>query len=70
MAQHDFPFSKEFSEDTPKVETKTTDQIIMLIGEVLSESDERYIEQIANQILTEKVTYVKDSLFEVTNNNT
>jgi len=47
------------------METKSTDQIIQMIAEVLAESDERYIEQIANNILTEKVKYVGDSFFEV-----
>ena len=51
------------------METKTADEIILMIGEVLAQSDERYIEQIANMILTEKVKYVGDSLFEVTDNS-
>lgn len=42
---------------------KTADQIIAEIAEVLAESDGEFIAQIANQVLTNKVTYDGDSMF-------
>lgn len=43
---------------------KTTDQIIQQIAEVLSQSDGKFIEAVANEILTNNVTYLGDSLFD------
>jgi len=46
-------------------ETKTANEIIIEISEVLAEADGKTIERIANQILTKKVKYIEDSIFEV-----
>ena len=46
--------------------TKSADEIINMIAEVLSESDGNFIATIANKVLTEKVNYINDSLFEIT----
>ncbi len=43
---------------------KSANQIIQDIAEVLGQCDGRFIEQIANQILTTKVKYIGDSMFE------
>lgn len=48
-----------------KTNVKTADEIIILIAETLTEADGKFIEGIANQVLTEKVTYCEDSLFQV-----
>lgn len=45
-------------------ETRSTDQVIMEVAQVLSECSGAFIEEIANKILTNKVTYLGDSLFE------
>ena len=47
-------------------ETKTADQIISDISEVLGQWDGQALERIANQILSNPVTYIGDSTFEVT----
>lgn len=46
---------------------KSTSEIIAEIAEVLAEADGNFIADIANQVLTNKVEYVGDSLFEETN---
>lgn len=46
-------------------ETKTADQIISDISEVLGQWDGKELERIANQILTKKIKYIEDSIFEV-----
>jgi hypothetical protein len=47
------------------MEIKSTDEVIQLIAEVLAEADGKFIEQIANQVLTNKVEYIEDSQFAV-----
>lgn len=42
---------------------KTADEIIQEIAETLKEADGEFIAFIANQVLTNKVTYDQDSLF-------
>jgi hypothetical protein len=44
--------------------TKTSDEIINEIAEVLRQGDGEFIERIANQVLVPNVTYLEDSLFE------
>jgi len=46
-------------------ELKTADEVISDIAEVLSESDGESIQEIANMVLSGRVEYVEDSLFEV-----
>jgi hypothetical protein len=45
-------------------ETKTADQVISDITEVLSQWDGKDLERIANQILSHPVKYIGDSMFE------
>ncbi len=45
-------------------ETKTTNQLISDITEVLSQWDGKDLEHIANQILSNPVKYIGDSMFE------
>lgn len=45
--------------------TKTANEVINEIAEVLREWDGKDLERIANQILTKKVKYIEDSIFEV-----
>ncbi len=40
-------------------------QIINMIAEALAEADGKLIEQIANQVLNEKVKYIGDSMFNI-----
>ena len=47
------------------MEIKSADQVIQMIAEVLTEADGEFIEQIANQVLTNKVEYVEDSQFVI-----
>ena len=47
-----------------KVE-KWAEDVIQDICEVLAESDGETIANIANQILSAKVTYLEDSMFEI-----
>ena len=47
-----------------KVE-KWADDLIQEIAEVLSEYDGETIAEIANLVITGKVTYLEDSMFEV-----
>lgn len=46
-------------------ETKTADQIISEISEVLGQWDGKELERIANQILSNSVKYIGDSTFEI-----
>lgn len=46
-------------------EIKTADEVINMIADTLAEADGAFIEQIANQLLSAKVVYIEDSLFEV-----
>lgn len=46
-------------------ESKTVNQVIEMISEILMQSDGEYIQEIANQILIENVEYIGDSMFEV-----
>jgi hypothetical protein len=43
---------------------KSADEIIQEIAEVLAQADGDSIEMIANHVLTNKVTYIGDSMFE------
>lgn len=45
-----------------KVETKTADQIIASIGEVLAEASPAMLVEIANKVLAEKVQWHRDGL--------
>lgn len=47
-------------------EIRTADEVIEMIAEVLCEADGQFIEDIANKILSNRVEYIEDSLFEVT----
>lgn len=47
------------------METKTADEIIQMIAEVLYETDGKFIENIANAVLSQKVEYDGDSLFTI-----
>ncbi|HMW11268.1 MAG TPA: hypothetical protein PJ987_12605 [Bacteroidia bacterium] len=59
MAQDNYTnYPHKFEKESEK-ETKTADEVINEIAEVLRE------ERIANQILTKKVKYIEDSIFEV-----
>lgn len=44
---------------------KTADEVIDLIAETLREADGKFIERIANQVLTNEVEYIGDSFFKV-----
>lgn len=44
--------------------TKTHDEVIAEIAEVLAEADGEFLEGIANQVLSSPVRYIGDSLFE------
>jgi hypothetical protein len=44
--------------------TLTADELISEITDILHGNDGEFIEDIANQILSHKVTYIEDSLFE------
>lgn len=44
---------------------KTADEVIDLIAETLRQADGKFIERIANQVLTNEVEYVGDSYFKV-----
>lgn len=46
---------------------KSSDEVIQEISEVLAEADGKFIEQIANQVLTDKLIYIEDDLFEFEN---
>lgn len=48
---------------------KTIDEVIAEIAEVLSEADIEFITDIANRVLSHKVEYIGDSLFEVKNDS-
>mgnify|MGYP000900473657 CR=1 FL=1 len=59
MAQDNYTnYPHKFEKESEK-ETKTADEVINEIAEVLRE------ERIANQILTKKFKYIEDSIFEV-----
>ena len=47
------------------METKTADEVIQMIAEVLAEADGKFIEEIANAVLTQNVKYEEDSSFSV-----
>jgi len=47
----------------PLLMVKTADQVINEISEVLREFDGKFIQKIANQVLTNKVEYQEDSIF-------
>jgi len=46
-------------------QTKSADKIIQMIAETLGENSGEFIQDIANQVLSKKVTYIGDSLFEI-----
>jgi hypothetical protein len=46
-------------------EIKTADEVINMIAEVLAQAEGTFIEKIANQVLTQDVKYVDDSMFEI-----
>ncbi len=48
-----------------KQNTKSSDEVINMIAEVLRQSDGEFIQDIANKVLTERVTYTDDSIFIV-----
>ena len=45
--------------------TLTVDEVIDMISEVLREADGEFIEDIAKRVLTHSVTYLSDSIFDV-----
>jgi len=45
-------------------DTLTADEVIEEIAETLRENSGEFIESIANQVLTNDVKYLEDSLFE------
>jgi hypothetical protein len=47
------------------VTIKHADEVIQMISEVLAEADGKFIEEIANKVLTERVKYLEDSFFSV-----
>ncbi len=47
-----------------KANIKTADEVINDIAEVLRQADGKFIEEIANKVLTNKVKYLTDSVFE------
>lgn len=47
---------------------KTADEIINEVAETLKEADGTFIEEIANMVLTHKVTYMGDSFFNQIDN--
>jgi hypothetical protein len=46
------------------METKTADEVINMVADVLREADGNFIEVIANLVLTEKVRYKDDTTDE------
>jgi hypothetical protein len=46
------------------METKTADEVINMIADVLREADGNFIELIANMVLTENVKYKDDTTDE------
>lgn len=44
--------------------TLTADELIQEIAEVLAEADGKFLEVIASQILSARITYKEDSVFE------
>jgi hypothetical protein len=44
---------------------KTADEVIQDIAEALGQADGEFIEDIANRVISGRVEYVEDSLFEV-----
>jgi hypothetical protein len=46
-------------------QTKTVDQLIAEIAEVLSEADGEFISDVANQVLSYRYKYIGDSTFEL-----
>ena len=52
------------NKDMTKANIKTADEVINDITEVLRQADDKFIEEIANKILTNKVKYLTDSMFE------
>jgi hypothetical protein len=47
------------------MKTKTIDEVIKEIAEVLAEADGEFIENIANQVLSNHVAYIGDSEFRI-----
>jgi len=47
-----------------KKQTITGDELIAEIAEVLAQSDSKFIEKIANEVLVPKITYVGDWMYE------
>lgn len=43
---------------------KTSNEVIQEVAEVLAQSDEKFIEEIANKVLTRKVKYMGGNIFE------
>ena len=46
-------------------QVKSADEVIQDIAEALAEADGEFIQEIANQVISGRVEYVEDSLFEV-----
>jgi hypothetical protein len=46
------------------METKTADEVINMIADVLREADGNFIEMVANMVLTENVKYKDDTTDE------
>ena len=44
---------------------KSADEVIQDIAEALAQADGEFIQEIANQVISGRVEYVEDSLFEV-----
>lgn len=43
---------------------KTIDEVIQELAEVLAQCDEEFIEEIANKVMTHKVKYIGNGMFE------
>lgn len=43
---------------------KTSDEVIQELAETLAQCSEEFIEEIANKVLTHKVRYIGDSMFQ------
>lgn len=50
-------------------ELLSADEVIQQIAEVLPQADGEFIQHIANQVLGRKVRYIKDSVFEIVDND-
>lgn len=51
--------------DDDEEKSISADEVINRIAETLREADGKWIEKIANQVLTEEVKYTEDSMFKI-----